>query len=101
MSNYITIFIGSAKRIFDSLPDVDNLKVNAAIIRIRERNFKAVEIKTLKSPIRELKIGKYRFIFFIQREEVYFVHAFIKKTAKTPKKEIEYARKIYKNITQN
>lgn len=48
--------------------------------------------------MKELRVKKYRLIFFIHEEIVYFVRIFIKKTDKTPRNEIEMAEKYYKLI---
>jgi len=100
-SQYTVLFLDSVKERISSMSETDSAKVAAAITIMRERNFHLVEIKTLKSPIRELKIKKYRLVFFIHGKILYFIHVFVKKTAKTPKVEIEYVEKIYKKIIKN
>jgi len=55
-------------------------------------------LQTLKTPIRELIIKNYRFVFFINKNKIWFVGAFIKKTIKTPKVEIKNAQKLYDKI---
>lgn len=80
------------------MPEVDRAKVASAIVAMREGNFQVIETKILKTPIRELKVKEYRFVFFVHGEIIYFIHTFIKQSAKTPKKEIDYAEKIYKKL---
>ncbi len=82
------------------MSEIDRAKVTAAITAMKEGNFQLVETKTLRTPIRELKIKKYRFAFFIQKEIIYFIHVFIKQSAKTPKREVDYAEKVYRKIKE-
>ncbi len=98
---YTTSFLNPVKEIIISIPESDRSKITAAIVLMEEGNFHLVETKILQSPIRELKIKKYRLVFFIHEQILYFIHIFVKKTAKTPKKEIKYSQKIYKMIIEN
>lgn len=100
-NRYTALFLDSVKKMLASMPEADRAKAAVAITAMKEGYFKLVETKTLRAPIRELKIKKYRLIFFIQEEFLYFIHIFIKQSAKTPKKEIEYAEKVYKRIINN
>lgn len=61
--------------------------------------FHSVYIKTLRGPIKELIVKQYRMLFFTLGYTIYFVRVFRKKSKKTPRKEIEYAERIYKLIT--
>ncbi len=98
-SSYEIKFLESVKVFLGDMPEADRAKTAAAITVMSEGKFDLISTKVLKSPIRELIIKKYRFIFFIEGNLIHFIHSFIKKTAKTPRKEIEYAEKIYKIIT--
>lgn len=80
-----------------SLDDQD--KISGAIEALRNKKFSSIYIKQLKGDIKELKVKKYRLIFFIHKETVYFLRIFVKKTNKTPKNEIDIAEKHYKLIT--
>lgn len=97
-SSYDVQFLESVKGFLSDMPEADRAKTAAAISVMSEGKFDLVSTKVLKSPIRELIIKRYRFIFFIEGHQIYFIHSFIKKTAKTPRKEIDYAEKIYKII---
>lgn len=44
--------------------------------------FEIVHTKTLQKQIKELIIGKYSFVFFIEKCLIYFIYAFVKKTQK-------------------
>jgi phage-related protein len=84
-----------------NLPEQDRVKINGSITAIRYGHYDNIYIKSLRGVIKELIIKRFRFIFFIDKNIVYFVGAFIKKTNKTPKGEIENAEKIYKLITKS
>lgn len=84
-----------------NLPEQDRVKINGSITAIRYGNYNNIYVKTLKGNIRELIIKKFRFIFFIDKNTIYFISAFIKKTNKTPMGEIENAEKIYKIIIKS
>ena len=77
----------------------DQNKISGAIEALRNKKFDSVYIKQLKGDVKELKVKKYRLLFFIHKETIYFVRIFIKKTNKTPKNEIDMAEKHYKLIT--
>ena len=63
-------------------------------------DFESLEIKTLKTPIKELIIKRYRLLFFINKDLIYFVNAFMKKTQKTPKNEIIISEKLFRDIVE-
>jgi len=79
----------------------DNFRFSTSVTAIRYGNYESITIKTLKGNIKELIIKRFRFVFFIDKEIIYFIGAFIKKTNKTPKLEIENALKNYKIITNS
>lgn len=99
-NQYIVFFFGSVRNFIEALPDDDQGKINGVVTAIESGDFKSLYIKTLKSPIKELIIKKYRLIFFVHKNTFYFIGAFVKKTAKTPKIEIENAEKIFKKIME-
>jgi phage-related protein len=99
-NKYFTLFLDNVRNFIDTLPDDDQGKINATIIAIESGDFESIYIKTLKTPIKELIIKKYRFVFFIHQTTIYFIGVFIKKSTKTPKREIENAEKIYKIIIE-
>ena len=101
MQEYTTLFFDSVKEMLASMSEIDRAKVAVALSAMREGNFQVAETKLLKTPIRELKIKKYRFIFFIRGQFIYFLHAFIKQSSKTPKREIDYAERLYKKVIED
>ncbi len=82
------------------LPKVERAKILSDIETMKKGDWSSLHVKTLKSPLRELIIKQYRIIFFISGNVLYFVRAFQKKTAKTPREEIEQAEQIYKLFIQ-
>lgn len=95
MKKFTIEFFDDALSFFKQIPETDRAKVSANI-KMMETNFDSVYTKLLKSPIRELIIKKYRFLFFIRNDVIYFVSGFIKKTQKTPPQEIQKAESVYK-----
>jgi phage-related protein len=98
MNKFKILFTSDVKEFIDRLTDEDKGKINCITDAMMLGNFNLLYIKTIRSPVKELIIKKYRFIFFINKNEIWFIGAFIKKTAKTPKNEIENAKKLYREI---
>lgn len=63
---------------------------------MRQGKESLVKTKQLRGPIRELIVGKHRITYFTLDTTIYFVRGFRKKSAKTPRSEIEYAHQVYK-----
>ncbi len=88
-----------------SIPEDEQLKIATELESIREGDFESAYIKTLRGPIKELISRKRRIIFCIEKEVLYVLRAFTKKSAKTPKRELEVSEQIYallrKQIGQN
>ena len=98
MNRFQVTLLQKVKEFIAILSDEDKIKFRGIAHSMELGIFDSLYIKTLKTPIRELIIKNYRFIFFINKNEIWFVGAFIKKTAKTPKNEIENAKKLYDKI---
>jgi phage-related protein len=86
-----------------SMPD--QAKIYAYIKKLEEFGYRlgVPFVKPIEGKIKELRIpvspGQYRiFFFFHYREDFYLLHGFLKKTQKTPPKEIDVARKRMKSI---
>lgn len=102
-SNFATLFLESVEEFIQQQSVSDQAKIAAAasvMAKGEKEYWHLLHIKTLKSPIKELIIKQFRIIFFSERNTIYFIGAFIKKTAKTPKSQIDQAEKIYKMLTQ-
>lgn len=93
------ILLKDIETFISNLPSDDQDKISGTIEALKNKRFDSIYIKQLKGDIKELRIKKFRLIFFIHEEIVYFVRIFIKKTNKTPKNEIDMAEKHYKLIT--
>lgn len=77
----------------------DQDKISGSLEALSDKKFDSIYVKQLKGDIKELRVKKYRLIFFIHKEIIYVVKIFVKKTNKTPKNEIDMAEKNYKLIT--
>lgn len=97
-SIYRGLFLEKTREFITSLTLSEQGKIQAQVEMMEMGKFNFVYTKSLKGPIKELVIGKYRFVFFIVKRVIYFVLAFVKKSQKTPKKYIEQAEDIYKII---
>ncbi|MEK7538630.1 MAG: type II toxin-antitoxin system RelE/ParE family toxin [Patescibacteria group bacterium] len=95
MKKFNIKFFDDALSFFEQIPETDRAKVSASI-KMMETNFDNVYTKLLKSPIRELIVKRYRILFFVKKDAIYFVSGFIKKTQKTPPQEIQRAVNVYK-----
>jgi phage-related protein len=82
------------------LPDKDSAKILAQLRSLEQDTTEALIIKKLKGKIMELKVNKYRVVFFKTASIIYVVDAFKKQSDKTPKRVIDRAEKIYKIITK-
>ncbi|MBM3261423.1 hypothetical protein FJY93_03305 [Candidatus Kaiserbacteria bacterium] len=98
VKQYKLLFLASVKDFIAKLSITNQAKVAAAISMMGTGEFGFVYTKKLKGPVNELIIKSYRFVYYIKRDEIYFVNAFIKKSAKTPKRVIEHAEKLFKNF---
>ncbi len=79
----------------------DRAKIYACIEMIRSGDYSKVIIKTLRGAVRELKVKFHRLLFFSHTGTIYFVSGFRKKSAKTPKNELDYVEDAYKEIKEN
>ncbi len=92
-------FLSPAKDYIATLSESDQGIIAADIDMMRSGDFELVNTKQLRGPIRELIAGHHRLTYFSIGDQLYFVRGFRKKSRKTPKKEIDYAEKIYNMIT--
>ena len=61
-------------------------KIFGAINFLGNKKFDKVYVKQLTGNIKELKIKRCRLIFFIHKDEIYFIRMFVKKSNKNEKK---------------
>lgn len=95
MKKFEVEFFDEAIEFIGELPETDKAKI-LANTKIMETDFDVVYTKLLRSPVRELVVKKYRLLFFIKGNDIYFVRGFIKKSQKTPVREIERVESVYK-----
>ncbi len=99
-NRYKTAYHNSVTNFLRELPPKNRSKVEKNVRVMQAGDLYSPRTKTLRGPIRELIVKEYRILFFVHEHTIYFVRAFRKKSAKTPKQEIEYAERIYKLITK-
>jgi len=92
------LFLSEVEEYIKKLSEPMQAKIAANISILESGDFQTPYTKQLKQTIRELIVGQHRFIYFKKKQILYFVHAFRKQTAKTPKNKIDNAMNIYKNI---
>jgi len=97
-------FIGSAQTSIRSFPAKARQEAGYQLDQV-QRGFSPSDWKPMKSVgkgVREIRIhedGEYRVLYIATvGDSVYVLHAFIKKSQKTPKHDIELARKRLKII---
>ena len=98
-NRYKTAYRDSVTDFLRELPPKDRSKIEKNVRVMQAGDLHSPRIKTLRGQVRELIVKEYRILFFIHEHVIYFVRAFRKKSAKTPKQEIEYAEHIYKLTT--
>ena len=91
-------FLSDAREYIAGISDANAGAIKRDVEAILEGDLTAISTKKLKERIRELIVGHHRILYFKIENNVYFVRGFRKKSAKTPKKEIEYAEKMYKQL---
>lgn len=98
------IFIGNSRECIRGFPDTVRQEIGLQIFRIQQgldpEDWKPM--KTVGAGVREIRIhtgDEYRTLYVANiGHAVYILHAFQKKTQKTSKKDIDLARKRYKQI---
>ena len=98
MEKFIVRFLPRAREYIAGLTRKEQGRVAADIDSMKSGDFDIVATKSLRTPVRELIVGNHRFTYFTLPPLLYFVSGFLKKSQKTPKKEIAYALDIYNQI---
>ena len=93
-------FLEPAEKYLKSLSNAEQARVDADTNAMRNGDDSLVNTKRLKGPIHELIVGNHRITYFTLDTTIYFVRSFRKKSAKTPRNEIEYAEQVYKTLRQ-
>lgn len=83
------------EKFLDSLPSSEKAKIGKLVELFREKGFLLNQnhLKKIGKKIWELRPGNVRLLFCVIENEAIIVNAFIKKTVKTPLKEIETAER--------
>ena len=90
--------LDAASDFIDSLSIEDRTKIKASLQSVILNQTAGLIIKTLKGKIKELIVNQYRIVFFIWGNTCYVVDMFKKQSAKTPKRIIDRAEKIYQCV---
>jgi len=98
---YEALFLSPAQEYLDGLGEADRGTLAADIDAMRAGDLATPYTKRLRGPIRELISGHHRLTYFVSGRVIYFVRGFRKKSAKTPRREIEYAERIYRQVTEH
>ena len=88
----------SVLREIDDFGENDSVKVFKVVELLKKYGHAVLEthIKHIDEKIWEIKVDRYRVFYFLYENQHYIlVRAFMKKTQKTPKREIEIAEKRY------
>jgi len=97
IKNYEIEVFEKAETFILNLPEKEKAVVFANIAMMKT-SFSGVNTRLLGRPIKELKIKNVRILFFIDKNKIYLVSGFYKKSQKTPKSEIDYALGVYKEF---
>ena len=100
MKRYQVVILREASKFLEKVVSEDRGIISRQMEHMERANFSILFIKTIHSPLRELKIKKYRIFFFINKNVIYIISAFIKKSQKAPQREILKAQNIIKSILQ-
>lgn len=94
MRQYQLILLEEVREFLQNIDAQDGAKIYFQIRSMEFGDFAGLFIKTIRSPLKELKVGRYRILFFIHKDTIYIISAFVKKSQKTPWKEVFKAQKI-------
>jgi phage-related protein len=92
--------LDAVRKFFESISDEDSAKIAAHLKLLQDDHTEGLTIKLLKGKIKEIVVRQYRVIFFVIGGAGYAVAAFRKQGRKTPKRIIEQAERIFKDISR-
>lgn len=88
----------NVSKFLEELSREDDAKIAAHLKSLATDQTDGLLIKPLKGKIKELIVRQYRIVFFKIGDTGYVVDVFRKQSKKTPKRIIERAEKIYRDI---
>ncbi|MEJ0053882.1 MAG: type II toxin-antitoxin system RelE/ParE family toxin [bacterium] len=95
---YDVYFLEAARTYVEGLAAGEQGAIAADIDAMRAGELQIPNTKQLRRAVRELISGHHRITYVLIANSIYFIRGFRKKTDKTPKAEIEYAEKIWKQL---
>jgi len=96
-----TIVLRGVKSYIAEISEADRGRIYRNIEALALGNLEGLRTKQLRGPIHELIRGNHRLTYFKLNDRLYLVRGFRKKSAKTPKQEIEYAEDILMRIRES
>ena len=91
--------LDAVNKFLESITDEDSAKIAAHLKSLQDNRTEGLIIKPLQGKIKEIAIRQYRVVFFVTGAAGYAVAAFKKQSKKTPKRVIEQAERILRDIT--
>src|SRR3989344_6053752 len=98
-------YLPKVTKFIESLDNELTDKIISLVEILKENNglLNTIDSKSLGKGLFELRLMgsvNIRIFYCFHRDTIYLLHGIIKKTRKTPKREIEFARKIKKVVEQ-
>ncbi|MBI4085721.1 MAG: type II toxin-antitoxin system RelE/ParE family toxin [Candidatus Liptonbacteria bacterium] len=90
--------LSNVSKFLEGLSREDDAKIAAHLKSLAMDQTDGLAIKPLKGKIKELIVRQYRIVFFKIGDSGYVVDVFRKQSKKTPKRTIERAERIYRDI---
>ncbi len=95
---YSAQFFSRAKEYIIGLPKGERAIIAAHVEIMKTGEFSKVNTKQLRGPVRELIVGSHRISYFVRMHMLCFIEGWRKKSAKTPKRYIDFATDVYNNM---
>lgn len=82
MSYYNVTILEKVKDFLNNIVIQERGKIYAYLEIMKTGDFIGLDVKTIKSPLKELRFKKYRLLFLIHKDTIYIIALFIKKKLK-------------------
>lgn len=99
VNTYTVVQLSEVTEYLQEIDTAARAAIMADIATMRTGCFEEVDTKQLDGHIRELRSGPHRISYFAHKQTLYVIQAWRKKTNKTPRKYIRYAKQISQTIT--